>query len=213
MVRTSPRIRVMIVDDHHVVRLGLAGILDLSPRFEVVGQSGDVAGAVSQARRCHPDVILMDVRLPDGDGAQACRQIRAEQPRVRVLMLTSYSDDEAVQSAILAGAAGYLLKRCEPERLLDALERVAAGDSLLDPEVTGALLRLVRGSTPDADPVHILSDQERRLLPCIAAGKTNREIAAELGVSWHTVKAQVSSALQKLPLPRRVELARLVTQA
>jgi len=152
----------------------------------------------------------MDVRLPDGDGGQACRQIRSEQPRVKVLMLTSYSDKEAIEVSIMAGADGHLLKRSDPERLIEAVEQVADGRSPIDPDVTGTLLRLVRrGAQPEPSPLDVLSPQERRLLPLIALGKTNREIAAELGISWHTVKAHVSSALRKLNLTRRVELARL----
>ena len=206
------RVRILLVDDHHVVRLGLINVFDMFPQFEVVGQAATVAEAIDQAGRLQPDVVLMDVRLPDGSGVEACREIRDRWHNVQVLMLTSYSDEEALISSIMAGAAGYLLKRSEPERLVDAVTQVAAGQALLDPEVTGTVLRLFRHGGVKQDPFDDLSEQERRMLPLIVEGKTNREIAEQLSLSPHTIKAYVSSALQKLNVNRRVELASVAAE-
>ncbi|MBV9120455.1 MAG: response regulator transcription factor [Chloroflexi bacterium] len=201
----------MIVDDHSVVRLGLENVFAVFENIEVVCEAGTVADALIEARRCKPDVILMDVRLPDGDGVQACRDILAQMPEVKVLMLTSYSDEEALVASVMAGASGYLLKRSDPARLVEAVERVAAGASLIDPDVTGTILRLVReGADETPDPLAVLSKQERVVLPLVVEGKTNREIASALSLSPHTVKAHVSSILDKLNLQRRVEIAALV---
>jgi two-component system response regulator DevR len=201
-------IRVMLVDDHEVVRLGLISVIQLFPRMSVVAQAGSVAEAIVEARRSRPDVVLMDVRLPDGDGIEACRQIRAENSRVQVLMLTSYSEREALHASIMAGAVGYLLKRSQPERLIEAVIAAAEGRSQLDPEVTGMVLELMRAGVQEPDPLRLLSPQERKILPLIAQGKTNREIAEELCLSWHTVKAHVSNVLRKLNVVRRIELAK-----
>ena len=202
-----------MVDDHAVVRLGLTALFRTTPHFAVVGEAATAAEALVEARRTRPNVVLMDVRLPDGSGVEACRAIRSEHPDSRVLMLTSFADDEAVISAVMAGAAGYLLKNTEPERLIEAVETVARGESLVDPRVASALFeRLRRGSSPADDPLSILSEQERRILPLIADGKTNREIAAELFVSEHTVKAYVSAILRKLHLTRRAEAAAYISR-
>jgi len=201
----------MIVDDHHVVRLGLISVFSAFEHLEVVAEASTAREAVTEALRVRPDVVLMDVRMPDGDGIQACREILEELPQTKVLMLTSYTDEEALVGSVLAGAAGYLLKRSDPERLVEAVERVAGGASLIDPDVTGMLLRLVRESADGApDPLAALSRQERAILPLIVEGKTNREIAANLSLSPHTVKAHVSGILTKLNLQRRVEVASLV---
>ncbi len=209
----SRQTTLLLVDDHAVVRLGLVALLKTVPQFAVVAEAATVAEALVQARRTKPDVVVMDVRLPDGSGVEACRAIRSERPETRVLMLTSFSDDEAVVASVLAGAAGYLLKNTEPDRLIEAIELVARGESLLDPRVTAVVLeRLRRGPARDADPLAALSEHERRIVPMIAAGKTNREIAAELHLSEHTVKAYVSDILRKLRLTRRAQAAALVSR-
>jgi two-component system response regulator DevR len=202
----------MLVDDHKVLRIGLASLFQTVPSVDVVAEAGSAEEAIAEARRTQPDVVLMDVRLPDADGVEACRAILAERPQTRVVMLTSYPDDDAVIASIMAGAAGYLLKQTDPERLIDGVEKVAAGASLLDPEVTRAALEFMRrGGTPPMDEsVASLSDQERRILPLIAEGKTNREIGAELSLSPHTVKTYVSSIFQKLHLARRSQAAAFV---
>jgi DNA-binding NarL/FixJ family response regulator len=208
------RIRLLLVDDHHVVRLGLAALFATVPHFEVVGQAGTIAEAVAGVRQCRPSVVIMDVRLPDGSGVEACREIRSELPDTRVVMLTSYADRDAVVASIMAGAAGYLLKQTEPERLIEAVNTVAQGGSLLDPTITESVLDWMRHLGPQGanDPLAGLSEQQRRILPLIAEGKTNREIAAELFLSEHTVKTYVSTILQKLQLTRRAEAAAYIAQ-
>ena len=207
-------VRLLLVDDHKVVRIGLATLFETVPHISVVGEAGSVAEAVVVARRCEPDVVLMDVRLPDGSGAEACREICSERPGTRVIMLTSYGDEDAVIASIMAGAAGYLLKESEPERLIEAVETVVRGDSLLDPTVTQTVFDWMRGTGANApgDPLAGLSEQERRILPLIAEGKTNREIAASLGLSDHTVKTYVSNILQKLHMARRTEAAAFIAR-
>jgi DNA-binding NarL/FixJ family response regulator len=210
---TERPIDVLLVDDHAVVRLGLAALFATAPRLSVVGQASTAAEAMVAARRTHPDVVVMDVRLPDGSGVEACRAIRSERPETKVVMLTSFAEDEAVVASVLAGAAGYLLKSTAPERLIEAIELVAKGESLLDPGVTTAVLdRLRRGSSGEADPLAVLSEQERRIVPLIAEGKTNRDIASALHLSEHTIKAYVSDILRKLRLSRRAQAAALVSR-
>lgn len=203
------RIRVLVVDDHQVVRLGLRALFATVGHFEVVGEAGSAAEAVEQARRTCPDMVVMDVRLPDGSGVEACREIRSARPETRVVMLTSYSDEEAVVASILAGASGYLLKDSQAERLIETVEVAARGDSLLDPAATKAVIAWMRriGGRGAADPLGVLSEQERRILPLLAEGRTNREIARELFLSEQTVKTYVSHILRKLQLARRAEAA------
>jgi len=180
--------------------------------MNVVAEASTVQQAVALARDTAPDVVLMDVRLPDGDGIDACRAILLERPETRILMLSGYADDDAVIASIQAGAAGYLLKDIQPERLIEAVERVASGASLLDPQVTGRALDFVRhGGQPEArHPFAALSEQERRIAVLIADGKTNRQIGAELSLSPHTIKTYVSNMLQKLHLSGRSQIAVLV---
>lgn len=205
----------MLVDDHKVLRIGLASLFHTVPTIDVVGEAGSAEEALSEARRCQPEVVLMDVRLPDGDGVEACRAICSELPQTRVIMLTSYPDEDAVIASIMAGAAGYLLKQTDPERLIEAVERVAGGASLLDPDVTQAALEFMRrgASLHSDESLSALSDQERRILPLIAEGKTNRQIGTELSLSPHTVKTYVSSIFQKLHLARRSQAAAFATRA
>jgi len=202
-------IRVMLVDDHEIVRQGLRTLLERREHLQVVAEAGSVAEAVEVGVRVRPDVIVMDVRLPDGTGIEACRDIRAECPDVRVLMLTSYADDEAVYASIIAGAAGYLLKQTRGRELVSAIERVAAGESLLDPEITAAVLTRMRDMAAGKhhDKLAELSDQERRILNLIAEGRTNREIAARVFLAEKTVKNYVSTILGKLGMERRAQAA------
>jgi DNA-binding NarL/FixJ family response regulator len=206
--------RLLIVDDHEVVRQGLVALLDRRPNFQVVAEAGTVEEALAQARLQQPDIVIMDVRLPDGSGVEACRDIRAELPDTRVVMLTSFPDDEAVLSAIVAGAAGYLLKQIRARDLVAALESVGRGESLLDPAVTERVLARVRqiASGEQHDELAGLTPQERKILLLVAEGKTNKAIASEIFLSDKTVKNYVSSILAKLNLERRAQAAAFVAR-
>ena len=204
----EPQIRVMLVDDHEVVREGLRTLIGRHKEMLVVGEAGTTAEAIETAARAKPDVIVMDIRLPDGSGVEACRTIREARPETKVIMLTSYADDEALFASILAGAAGYLLKQTRGQALIDAISAVAQGRSLLDPDVTGKVLERVRKGRGDEDPAFAsLTDQERKVLEQLAEGKTNREIGEVLFLSEKTVKNYVSRILDKLGLARRAEAA------
>lgn len=207
--------RVLIVDDHEVVREGLRALLNRRDGMEVVGQAGTVAEAISEAARMTPDVIVMDVRLPDGSGIEACREIREARPETKVIILTSYADEEAVFASILAGAAGYVLKQTRGSVLADAIAAAARGESLLDSAVTLKVLERMRNASErkrESDPLDVLTDQERKILVLIADGKTNKEIAAEVFLSDKTVKNYVSSILNKLNLRRRSEAAAYIAR-
>jgi DNA-binding NarL/FixJ family response regulator len=203
-----------VVDDHEVVRQGLVALLDRREGFEVVAQAGTVAESIEAARRHQPDIVVMDVRLPDGSGIEACREIRAERPETRVVMLTSYPDEEAVLSAIVAGASGYLLKQIRARDLVSALESVGRGESLLDPAVTEKVLERIRMMATGAftDELAQLTAQEQKILMLVAEGKTNKEIAVEVFLSDKTVKNYVSSILAKLNLERRAQAAAFVAK-
>ena len=204
----TDQIRVLIVDDHEVVREGLHSLLRRRPHLAVVGEADFVASAITQVRKTEPDVVVMDVRLPDGSGVEACREIRSRRPETKVLMLTSYADEEAVLASIMAGATGYLLKQTQGPTLVDAIERAMRGESLLDPAVTQRVLERVRSAgAKRGDELSLLSEQEQRILELIAEGKTNKEIAQEVYLSDKTVKNYVSSILSKLNLHRRSEAA------
>ena len=206
---SGQKIRVLLVDDHEVVRVGLRSLVARERGMEVVGEAADAAEAVAGAARLRPDVVVMDVRLPDRSGVEACREIRSADPTVKVIMLTSYADEEAVFNSILAGASGYLLKQIRGQELVRAVETVAGGQSLLDPAVTQKVLekvkRLASGGQPDE--ITQLSTQERKVLALVADGKTNKEIAATLGLSDKTVKNYLSHVFEKLNLSRRAEAA------
>jgi len=206
---TAQPLTLLVVDDHEVVRQGLVALLGRRPEFHVVAEAGTVAEAVDAARRFQPNLVIMDVRLPDGSGIEACREIRAELPDTRVVMLTSYPDEDAVLSAIVAGASGYLLKQVRARDLVAALETVARGESLLDPAVTGRVLDRVRRIATSSEPDELaqLTPQEQKILLLVAEGKTNKEIAAEVFLSDKTVKNYVSSILAKLNLERRAQAA------
>jgi two-component system, NarL family, response regulator DevR len=208
---SAPR-TLLVVDDHEVVRQGLVALLDRRTGFQVVAEAGTVAEALEQARRFQPDLVVMDVRLPDGSGIEACREIRSELPNTRVVMLTSYPDEDAVLAAIVAGASGYLLKQVRARDLVAALETVADGGSLLDPAVTGKVLERMRRIATDDDELAALTKQERKILALVAEGKTNKEIAAEVFLSDKTVKNYVSSILAKLNLERRAQAAAYVAR-
>jgi two-component system response regulator DevR len=216
MADTEPvrPLRLLVVDDHEVVRQGLVALLDRRPGFEVVAQAGSVAESLEQAHLHRPDIVVMDVRLPDGSGVEACRAIRDELPATRVIMLTSFPDDEAVLSAIVAGASGYLLKQIRARDLVAALEAVGRGESLLDPAVTERVLeRIRRIAAGDAgDELSVLTAQERKILMLVAEGKTNKEIAGDVFLSDKTVKNYVSSILSKLNLERRAQAAAFVAK-
>jgi len=203
----SRPLRVLVVDDHDIVRQGLVALLARRPQFQVVAQAGTVAGALAEARRFEPELVLMDVSLPDGSGIDACRAIRAELPGTRVVFLTSSPEEEDVFAAIVAGATGYVLKQSRASALVRALEAAGRGESLLDPGVTGAVIEHVRRIATDgyADATSQLTAQERRILPLLAAGGTNKEIAAQVFLSDKTVKNYVSSILSKLNLERRTQ--------
>jgi len=207
-------LRLLVVDDHEVVRQGLVALLDRRAGFEVVAQAASVAEAITGAALHEPDLVIMDVRLPDGSGIEACREIRAARPETRVVMLTSYPDEEAVLSAIIAGASGYLLKQIRGRDLVSALEAVGRGESLLDSAVTEKVLERVRrmASGSATDELADLTSQERRILLLVAEGKTNKEIAAEIFLSDKTVKNYVSSILAKLNLQRRTQAAAFVAK-
>jgi two-component system response regulator DevR len=200
-------LRLLVVDDHEVVRQGLVALLDRRDGFQVVAEAGNVAEAIEQARRFEPDIVVMDVRLPDGSGIEACREIRAELPKTRVVMLTSYPDEEAVLSAIVAGAAGYLLKQVRARDLVAALEAVGRGESL---KVLERVRRIATGG--QTDEMALLTSQEQKILMLVAEGKTNKEIATDVFLSDKTVKNYVSSILSKLNLERRAQAAAFVAK-
>jgi len=210
----TPVLRLLVVDDHEVVRQGLVALLDRRDSFQVVAEAGTAAEAVEQARRFQPEIVIMDVRLPDGSGIEACREIRAENPAVKVVMLTSYPDEEAVLSAIVAGASGYLLKQVRARDLVAALESVGRGESLLDPAVTEKVLERIRriATGTYSDELAQLTSQEQKILLLVAEGKTNKEIASDVFLSDKTVKNYVSSILSKLNLERRAQAAAFVAK-
>ncbi len=199
---------MLLVDDHDVVRQGLKALVDAQPDLAVVGEAGTAAEAVRRVGFDDPDVVVLDIRLPDGSGVEVCREIRERFPEVRVLILTSFADEEALLGAIMAGAAGYVLKRINSNELVDSIRRVGAGESLLDPGMTEKLFRRLRGEEQPEDPLLArLSPQERAILLHIAEGKTNRQIAEEMFLAEKTVKNYVSNLLAKLGMHRRSEAA------
>lgn len=210
--RTSERIRVFLLDDHEVVRRGLADLLALESDMEVVGEAGSKAEALARIPAARPDVAVLDVRLPDGSGVEVCRDIKDGMPDVHCLMLTSYADDEALFEAIMAGAAGYVLKEIRGNDLVDAIRQVAAGKSLLDPVATQRVLDRLRHGDPHDDRLDGLSDQERRILTLIGDGLTNRQIGEAMHLAEKTVKNYVSSLLAKLGMERRTQAAAFVTR-
>ncbi|MDE0721228.1 MAG: response regulator transcription factor [Dehalococcoidia bacterium] len=207
----NEKLKILIVDDHDIVRKGLAMLVSRQEDLTVVAEAGTVAEAVEKARERVPDVVVMDIRLPDGTGIEACREIRDENSDVKVLMLTSYSDEEAVMGSIMAGASGYLLKEIRSQEIVDAIRRVGSGQSLLDPSVTASVLERVRRGKEE-DVLAQLTDQEKKILELIADGQTNREIAGQINLSDKTVKNYVSNILGKLEGSRRSQAAAFLAE-
>ena len=205
-------IRVFLMDDHEIVRRGLADLIGLERDMEVVGEAGSTTEAMHRIPAAHPDVAVLDVRLPDGSGVEVCRDIRSQMPEVRCLMLTSYADDEALFDAIMAGASGYVLKEIRGNDLIDAIRQVAAGKSLLDPQATQRVLERLRNGEKHDDRLDALSDQERRILELIGEGMTNRQIGENMHLAEKTVKNYVSSLLAKLGMERRTQAAAFVAR-
>jgi DNA-binding NarL/FixJ family response regulator len=205
-------IRVFLLDDHEVVRRGLSELLQSQGDIEVVGESGSAQEAARRIPALRPDVAILDARLPDGNGIDVCRDVRTIDSSIKGLILTSYEDDEALFAAIMAGASGYVLKQIRGTDLIDAVRRVAAGQSLLDPAVTQRVLERIRSGVEQPSELKSLTEQERRILEYVAEGLTNREIAAKMFLAEKTVKNYVSSLLAKLGLERRTQAAVLATR-
>ncbi|MEA2931399.1 MAG: two-component system, NarL family, response regulator DevR [Actinomycetota bacterium] len=199
-------LRVFLLDDHEVVRRGLRDLLEAEDDIEVVGEAGTADEAYGRIPATSPDVAILDVRLPDGDGVEVCREIRSKHPEIACLMLTSFAEDEALFSAIMAGAAGYVLKQVRGTDLVDGVRRVGRGESLIDPSLTTRVLERLR-HPPEADELAGLTDQERRILDLVAEGLTNRQIGEQLFLAEKTVKNYMSNLLAKLGMSRRAEAA------
>lgn len=209
----SPRITLLLVDDSEVVRMGLRALLGTEPTIKIVGEAINVASAVEHSARLQPDVVLLDIRLPDGTGIDACRQILKRSENSRVLILTSVVDDTIVDEAIRAGAHGYLLKEVDGRGLVSAIRDVAAGKSILDPAITARVMQIMKsGSTGGRDPLALLSPQEKRVLALIAEGCTNKEVGVRLNLSEKTVKNYLSTVFEKLHVSRRAEAAVIYAQ-
>jgi len=201
------QIAVFLLDDHEIVRRGVKEVLEAEPDITVVGEAGTAASALARIPALRPDVAVLDVRLPDGDGVSVCRDIRSAMPEVACLMLTSYGDDEALFDAIMAGAAGYVLKQIRGTDLAGAVRAIASGESLLDPEAAGRVMRRMREQAVRADPLAGLTDQERRVLELIGEGLTNRQIGERMFLAEKTVKNYTSALFAKLGMERRTQAA------
>jgi DNA-binding NarL/FixJ family response regulator len=212
MTDASPKIRVYLLDDHEVVREGLRALLESAGDIEIVGESGSAVDATHRIPALHPDVAVLDARLPDGSGIEVCREVRAVDPSIGALILTSYDDDEALFAAIMAGAAGYVLKEIKGSDLVTAIRQVAAGNSLIDPTMTTRVLERVRHPHVLAPELAELTEQELKLLGFIAEGMTNRQIGEQMFLAEKTVKNYVSSILSKLGLERRTQAAVLASR-
>ena len=202
-------LRILLVDDHEVVRVGLRGLIERQPEMEVVGEAGSVREAIVQANQLAPDVVVLDIRLPGGDGLEACRQIKAQRPETRIIVLTSYPDDEMLFDAIACGAEGYVLKQIGSDDLIRALEQVGRGGSLLDPSLTNRVFAKMREMRHQERALAFaeLTAQEMQILARLAEGKTNREIGADLQLSEKTVRNYVSLILSKMGFASRAEAA------
>ncbi len=209
---TEGSLRVFLLDDHDVVRQGLKSLIDAESDMEVVGEASNAAEALARVPALRPDVAVLDVRLPDGDGISVCRELKSTLPDLACLMLTSFGDDDALFSAIMAGAAGYVLKQIKGNDLVGAIRTVGQGQSLLDPQATGRLLQKMRSDAVRKDPLDVLTDQERKILDLIGEGLTNREIGERMFLAEKTVKNYVSSVLAKLGLVRRTQAAVMITE-
>ncbi len=204
-------ITVFLMDDHEVVRQGVRALLESSGEIDVVGEASNAAEALARIPAVLPDVAVLDVRVPDGNGIEVCRDVRSAYG-TQCLILTSYSDDEALFEAIMAGASGYVLKQVRGSELISAVKRVAAGESLLDPSITGRVLQRLREPAPVDDRLQSLTPQERRILHLISDGMTNRQIAGEMFLAEKTIKNYVSNLLSKLGMQRRTEAAVYATK-
>ncbi|MFN8052607.1 MAG: response regulator transcription factor [Acidimicrobiales bacterium] len=200
-------IRVFLLDDHEVVRRGVADLLAAEDDIEVVGEASTAEQAVGRILATSPDVAILDVQLPDGSGVEVCREVRSARPELVCLMLTSFAEDEALFEAIMAGAAGFVLKQVRGIDLLDSVRRVAVGESLLDPHVTARVLERLRRAPEEDERLKGLTPQEKRILALLAEGKTNRQIAGEMFLAEKTVKNYVSNLLSKMGMSRRTEAA------
>jgi two-component system response regulator DevR len=205
-------VSVFLLDDHEVVRRGIRDLLETEPGFDVVGESGSAQEATRRIPALRPRVAVLDARLPDGSGIDVCREIRSVDPEIQALILTSYDDDEALFTAIMAGAAGYILKEVSGGDLIESMRRVAAGQSLLDPAVTQRVLDRLRRGEDQPEELQNLTEQERRVLALIAEGLTNKQIGDRLYLAEKTVKNYVSSLLSKLGLERRTQAAVLASK-
>jgi DNA-binding NarL/FixJ family response regulator len=205
-------VRVFLLDDHEVVRRGVGDLLEAEPDLTVVGEAATAAEALARVPAVRPDVAVLDVRLPDGDGVTVCRELRSMLPDLRCLMLTSFADDDALFEAIMAGASGYVLKQIRGTDLIGAVRTVASGQSLLDPRTTAQVLERMRAAAEDKGPVAGLSEQERTVLALIGEGLTNREIGERMFLAEKTVKNYVSHLLAKLGMQRRTQAAILATE-
>jgi DNA-binding NarL/FixJ family response regulator len=201
------RIGVFLLDDHEVVRRGVRGLLEAEPDITVIGEAGTASSALARIPALRPDVAILDVRLPDGDGVEVCREIRSRMPQVACLMLTSFGDDQALFDAIMAGAAGYVLKQIRGTDLVGAVRTVASGKSMLDPEAASRVLARLRDQAGERDPLAGLTGQERRILELIGEGLTNRQIGERLYLAEKTVKNYVSGLFAKLGMERRTQAA------
>jgi DNA-binding NarL/FixJ family response regulator len=200
-------IQVFLLDDHEIVRRGVRDLLEAEPDITVIGEAGTAAAALARIPALKPDVAILDIRLPDGDGVSVCRQIRSTMPQLACLMLTSFPDDEALFDAIMAGAAGYVLKQIRGTDLIGAIRTVASGQSLLDPEAASRVMRRMRDQATAPDPLAGLTEQERRILALIGEGLTNRQIGDRLFLAEKTVKNYVSALFAKLGMQRRAQAA------
>ncbi|MGO9558419.1 MAG: response regulator [Acidimicrobiales bacterium] len=200
-------LKVFLLDDHEVVRAGIRGLLEADGNIEVVGEAGTAEDAVRRVPALRPDVAVLDVRLPDGDGVEVCRELRSRMPELRCLMLTSFADDDALFAAIMGGASGYMLKQIRGTDLVSAIKRVGQGESLIDPALTKRVLDRLRTGPEQDQRLARLSDQERKILDLLAEGLTNRQIAERLYLAEKTVKNYVSNLLTKLGMSRRTEAA------
>jgi two-component system response regulator DevR len=205
-------IRVFLLDDHEIVRRGIAELIGLQSDLEVVGEAGTAAEAIIRITASQPDVAILDVRLPDGNGIEVCREVRSLFPNIHVLMLTSYSDDEALFNAIMAGASGYVLKEIRGTDLITAIRQVAAGQSLLDPSVTERVLERLRSGNKEKDELSGLTGQEKTILNLIGEGMTNRQIGEQMHLAEKTIKNYVSGLLAKLGMERRTQAAAYVAR-
>ncbi len=210
-------IRVVLVDDSALVRQGIKAVLTAqapNPPISVIGEAANVSDAIATVGRLKPDVVLLDIRLPDGSGFDACKEILKRQPEVRILVLTSFTNDSFIYDAITSGAQGYLMKEIDPQGLVQAIHDIAAGKSILSPDVMAGVMRVVRGGGPNEDrSLASLSAQERRVLALVAEGKTNKEIGLDLGLSDNTVKNYLVSVFDKLQVKRRSQAAALYVQS